>query len=100
MPEFSLLSALGLKHYSHNKTNIKYLRGCWDAGLSSHVLQKATGLKLLQIMAHGHSCAQKPTCLIYVGFTVTEAELSAAERLCTGVSILLKKFGGGGFNWL
>eukprot|EP00959_Pyramimonas_sp_CCMP1952_P011324 237864-Pyramimonas_sp.AAC.1 len=77
-------------YIKQNKTNITYIRGCWDGGVSS---EGAAGCHWIEVAPENGPwtlvCAE--VYMFDVGSTVTEAELSAAERLCTGVEHIVKE---------
>ena len=69
---------------NQNRTNIKYTRGFWDGGV--HSAGAAGGYWIEVASEHGPwILVSSEAYMLSVGSTVTDAELSAAERLCLGV---------------
>ena len=74
-----------------NRDNIKYIRGCWDGGVSE---KGAAGGFWIEVSSESSPWVLAFSQAYLIGSaSVTEAELSAAERLSRGVAQIIRDIG-------
>ena len=71
-----------------NRRNIKYIRGWWDGGVSDAGTAGGCCIEVSSVSGPWQRIHSE-AYMLNVGSTVTDAELSAAERLCLGVEQLV-----------